>query len=215
MRTLNPTAKVIREKDTAAYKLFKWRFEVMIPSTYALSEYEIQQMGTPTTGDRKLDAELASEQAHTYRTIAELAKLHAEGCEIKLVNPTRDAPKIYDVTQQHLIDWATDLNQGFGVHVQTPETERRIKTALADIELLEAFATQLYPIAKRVMPAAYKTNTVAAKLAQLTNLRLRFAPATPTKAPTVATSAPSPFMDNLTTTGQDRIRKWSMGDHHG
>lgn len=209
--SLQPTAP-IREKDTAAYKAFKWRFEVMIPSAYAISEYEIQQMGTLTTGDRKLDASLANELAHTYRTIAEMAKLHAEGCEIKLVNPVKDAPRIYDVVQQLLFDWANELNQGLNPLAETAEYKQRVKTALADIELLEAFATQIYPIAKRVMPLAYKTNSLAAKLAELTNLRLRFTPVSTNKAPELDKSAPSPFTDNLTTLGQDRIRKWSMGD---
>lgn len=208
----SPHKPPIAEKDTAAYKVFKWRFEVLIPSAYALSQYEIEQMGTLTTGDRKLDAELANEVSHTYRTISEMAKLHSEGCEIRLVNPAKDAPRIYDVTHQLLVEWAETLNQGFDVQLQTPESKKRIDAALRDIELLEAFVEKIYPIAKRVMPAAYRANGLAARLAQLTNLKLRFSPVSKPQPPTLDKNAPSPFTDNLTEFGKDKIRRWAYKD---
>lgn len=202
---------VVNERDTAAYKVFKWPFEVLIPSSYALTEYEISQMGTVTTGDRKIDAELANELAHSYRTIAQLAKLHSEGCPIQLVNPRKDAVRIYDLVQAYLMEWANDISSGFSVEVESPEYQEKMRLVLKDIELLEQFSETVYPMAKRTTPAAMRVSSLANKLAQLSNIKLRYNPP-PVQQPELPKTAPSPFTDNLTNAAQDRIRRWASSE---
>lgn len=201
------------ERDTASYKVFKWRFEVLIPSAYAMSEFELTQMGTPTTGDRKMDAMMASERAHTLRTIPELTKLHSMGCEIILVNPRKDAPRIYDLVQAFLAEWAEELNRGMNIQLETEEFNDKMSRILADIEALEQFSLSMYPIAKKVMPNALKSSTLAAKLSELTKFKGRIrATNASSSTPVLPKDAPSPFTDSLTNLGRDRVRRWVNKD---
>lgn len=208
--TVRPLEVPHNEKKTPAYKVFHWQFQVILPAAYAIPEQDIMTFGTLTTGNKKMDADYANEAVTTYRTIAELTKLYSEGCRITLVNPREDSPKIYDLVQLLLRDWADDFNKGFSVHRKTEEETKRMQSVIKDIELLEAFAEMMYPAAKRVMPAITKSSSLAAKLSQLSSFKLTLSRQGSTEtAPAVDKAAPSPFNDNLTSAAKDRVRSWT------
>lgn len=198
------------ERDTPAYKVFHWLFEVMLPTAYAIPEADITTFGTVTSGNRKLDIENANDLTHTYRTISQLTKLFDQGCKIILVNPGRDSVKIYNLVQLLLKDWADDFNAGFNIHLNTEKETARMQAVITDIELLENFCAIMYPAAKRVMPNITKSNSLAAKLATFSNFKLKFSEQQSSNTPpTLGKTAPSPFTDNLTNVAKQRVRSWA------
>lgn len=206
MHTHSPLdAKIVKERQTAAWKLFNFQFEVMLPSVYAMPQADMEQFGTPTTGDRKLDRLLANDEVVTYRTIPELAVLDKKGAKITLVHP-KDSIRAYELVQNHLKEYASMIDQQS--MLQDPddaELERRAR-ALEDIELLEDFSIKLYPAAKRNLPNVLSTNPLFSKLQSLTRIKLKLEPKE--SAPKLPVDAPSPFTDSLSPTNRTEVRRW-------
>lgn len=94
----------MKEKDTAAYKLFHVKFFVSIPSVYTKPPAYYDVYGVVDTGDRVTNQLNMMSYEATYKTAAELAELVNDGVVVKSLTED-DANKIFTWIEQYLHDW--------------------------------------------------------------------------------------------------------------
>lgn len=193
------------EKDTAAYKVFKWPWQVWIPSAFSMSRSEMEEFGTITTGNSRYDSDMANESVPTMATISRLAKLNSEGCQITLMNPRQDSAKMYAIITEFLDDWAKDINSGLTIERESEEFYARMEAVRNDIEMIEALSAVLFPVAQRTTPAT-GTSAIQRALSSLSRRKLEFVTTNTQTGKTVTEH--HKFSDSLTDKSQDRIRRW-------
>lgn len=150
-----------KRKYTAAFRLFHFRYEMMIPQMFFYGREYLRKHGYHVTGDYLTDQERLMEPMRVRQTPAALAMFHAEGCLVNIVNP-RDSVVIYDDIREHLMDWERQVIQGIHPNDVPP---------IEDFRKLEAIAIELYRLAKFYEPQDRRGDTLRDQLMEMNRRR--------------------------------------------
>lgn len=124
------------ERDSRYY-IFRVLFKTRVSNIQTMSIDYLQHFGMPSVGDARLDAESTNELVTRMLPISEMAKLHKDGVNIRVVNYA-DTKLIYEHVTDHLNYWKANLENGF--HTRGAPIE--------DLILLDKFAVSVYAHAK-------------------------------------------------------------------
>jgi len=123
-------------KDTAA-AIFTHLFMCRIPNLQSMSVDYIKHMGMPTTGDPKIDAELANQLITTYLPISKMVEYFKDNVPV-YITKKEDVKLMYRYISNHLTAWKQYLNVGLNLG----------NAPIDDLILLDQFANTVYDEAK-------------------------------------------------------------------
>lgn len=146
---------------TAAWRLFNYRYQMLIPQIFFYGEKYLEKHGYAVSGDPELDHHRLLEPHRVMQTPAALAMFHAEGCKVNIVNP-KDSVHIYDDIQEHLLDWERFVQQGVHPDDVPPIT---------DFRKFEAVAMELYRMAKHFEPQEKSGSGIRDRLTEMNRRR--------------------------------------------
>lgn len=153
-------------KQSAAYKIFHWEWDISIPHMFVYTDEYMRQSGVVQSGDAIYDARLPNSMVGGRYTIAQMATLMDEGATIRLDKP-EDAKAIYDIINRHLEDWSNSLNRTNSFDLKkAPENDLMLLSQLADV---------LYGYAKRFFQDERPRGSLARKLEQIRGRGARLA----------------------------------------
>jgi hypothetical protein len=125
------------DTTTAAYKLFHYYIECMIPAAYAYqARHEVE--GVPVYQRADMEDDAAREMVPRQHTTVELIEYHKRGASIIIRNP-QDAVKMYGWLRDHLSLLRSRVQ--FSVNIGN--------IPLQDLEDMDDFATMIYRIARQ------------------------------------------------------------------
>ncbi len=126
-----------KSKHTNAYKLFNYPFMIWVANIYMVSDVEVEQIGTFSTGNTIKDENLARQECRRMVTIAKMAEIVDMGGSFSFINGV-DAQRAYDIIVGHLSDWVDAMNHR--VNMRRPPKE--------DLRKLNELAELLYTSAR-------------------------------------------------------------------
>ncbi len=127
------------QDKTAIWKIFNWRFRVIIPALYCYSETDIAEFGMVTTGNKDIDDSVNNAPASAALTINDMIELHCtKGVAITIEKPERSVI-IYELIREATQAWVDEMR--FAVKPRLPPLE--------DLKKLDDFAAAIWPIARR------------------------------------------------------------------
>lgn len=126
---------------TAAYKIFNYYVECMIPAMYLYSQEYVAKFGLYTSGDADVDAQTFQSMVKANLTVVQMAQHSSDGATLSLIHP-EEAKQIYQWIVEHLNDWTDAVNR---------DPNQRDKVPVADLRLLDQFAKEIYPLARQHM----------------------------------------------------------------
>ena len=126
---------------TAAYKIFNYFVECMIPAMYLYSQEYVKKFGLYTSGDADIDAQTFQSTVKANLTVAQMAQHMADGAALSLVHP-EESKQIYQWIVEHINDWTDEV---------TKDPNRRDDVPVEDLRLLDQFAKEIYPMARQHM----------------------------------------------------------------
>lgn len=134
--------KVFRPRQKAAdksvaQKLFTFRYTTQISKVHLISEKEIAQFGTVSTGDKAVDKAMANEIVNARLTAPQMAEFLDEDITFALVN-TKDSVEIFRHLMELLNDWAN----------RATEELQSVTVPLEELAKLEKLAAHMYQSAK-------------------------------------------------------------------
>lgn len=124
------------QEHTAAYKIFHYYFECMLPASFAFQNKN-QLMGTLVYESPEKEDTASKEMIPRQHTVAEMIEYHRRGATIILRDP-QDAVKIYGWLRDHLS--ALRQRVQFGVNAGHLPME--------DLQDMDDFASMVYRIAR-------------------------------------------------------------------
>lgn len=157
-----PDCKYESEKDTPAYKLFHWSWPVIIPVIYLRTIDEMEYQGVYTTGHQDIDESLAGQSVATTRTLAQLAELLDQGCDIILEDKVNQATRMYPIIMEHLKDWGEYLNRE-GARFNNSIEDEVIGQVIEDIAKLEGFLKFIHAVAIKPAPKRFVPGSLVEK----------------------------------------------------
>ena len=125
------------EKLGTDHYIFVPLFQVTVPQEALRTEEEVRILGTPTTLNKRYDAQLSRQRTTTFMNIAKMATLSHKGWGVAIVKHS-DCKTIYEYIQNHLDAWANLL--GHTIH--------RPKAPYEDLFILDQFAQQVFQHAR-------------------------------------------------------------------
>lgn len=133
MITMQP---VIPEIDTTE-KIWEWYFKASIPYLQSRMIDHIRLLGTPISGIKAVDKELANQWVTTMLTIDQMVELYKRGVPVR-VPIVSDTKQIYDFISQHIYAWKQRLERGINIG----------DAPIEDLIALDEFANIVYEHAK-------------------------------------------------------------------
>lgn len=131
------------KQTSAAYRLFKFKYSVLMPAIFRYSNHYLEKHGYPVTGDGRLDDERLMELTTVRLCPAGMAMQMARGAYIDF-HHADDAVKVYRDIREHLTDWERHIQQGAHPESIPP---------LEDFYQLEDLAAALYQTAMHYDPS--------------------------------------------------------------
>lgn len=180
-------------QHTAAFKIFHYYYKCWIAQHYIVTNDLNMMFGIPTTGQREVDRELANSKMLVQLTINEMTEYFDRGANITLENQA-DAVTIYEIVHQHLHDW----KQAASFEVS------RMDIPVEDFRKLDAFAAEVFRLAKGQMKEAPKTGKLANKLSQLEGGRRAFARKTKQEKAELVPTEHKPLSEDI---GKENFRR--------
>jgi hypothetical protein len=144
-------------KHSAAYKIFYYEWDVLVPHMFVYSDNYVRVAGIVSSRP-DYDARLPNQMIGGRYTIVQMAKLMDEGATIQLQNP-EDAKAIYDMVSEHLEDWSAHLINGSAFESS--------KVPLQDLMTLSQMADVLYGFAARYFRNEPARGKLARRLSQI------------------------------------------------
>jgi hypothetical protein len=145
-------------KQSPAYKIFHWFWDIALPHMYVYTDDYMRQTGVVQSGDAVYDSRLPNTMVGGRYTIAQMAALMDEGATIRLDRP-EDSKAIYDIINQHLENWSNSLNRTNSFDLKkAPENDLMLLSQLADV---------LYGYAKRFFQHERPRGSLARKFDQI------------------------------------------------
>lgn len=133
-----------QKHHSAAYKIFHYFVETLIPQMYLYSQEYVDKFGLYTSGDEAVDGAAYQNLVKVQLTVIQMAQYHAQGATIALVNPD-ESKQIYGWILEHVNDWQDEVNRDPGLRDQVP---------VEDLRVLDAFAADIYPMARQHVETA-------------------------------------------------------------
>lgn len=128
-----------QKHHSAAYKIFHYFVETLIPQMYLYSQEYVEKFGLYTSGDESVDAAAYQNMVKINLTVIQMAQYAEQGASIALVNPD-ESKQIYGWILEHINDWQDEVNRDPGLRDQVP---------VEDLRVLESLAQQIYPMARQ------------------------------------------------------------------
>lgn len=186
-------------------------FEVSIPAAYAENEFDQKQFGYVMTGNRSLDSQLASEQRLVARSIESLVELHAEGVDIRLVNP-KQSQYIYEKIKEHLADAEHYFNRIRISRTETEEDKALEAEIVRDLELLAKFADAVHITAKAAVEEPVSPNGLLDFFRKISGRNITATTLSEQLASTTAhTTTYEKFEERLEKAALVRTQRWKSG----
>lgn len=113
------------------------KFMCSIPELQSRSVNHIKVFGTPTTGDRAIDSELAKQWLTTFLSIKDMVDYHKQGISIR-IKSKNDVVTMYDFISRYLQAWKNYLNEGLNIG----------GSPIDDLVAMDRFANEVYEHAK-------------------------------------------------------------------
>lgn len=185
------------EQQTAAYKLFHYRFLCEVAQMHLYEANWLDISGFNTTGNPTLDRQMAIQPVVVQLTPAAMAKFHDEGVEMRLVNP-EDSVKIYQLIFDHLNDWQNAVNLDIN----------RMNGPLDDLKKFDRLASEVYKLARYY----WKDQPYHGRFAQFVRGRGARRPGLELQS-TAAQNQPehTPMADAVAQGLKERSRPWKAG----
>lgn len=136
----NTKERIPLEEQTAAYKMFNWRYPVMISGIHLMTPEYASKAALITSGNAKADTDQLRAPVEVQLTIADLAEFLGDGVSFRLVRP-EDSKAIYQIIMEHLRNWMTAMTMD----------PNRQNTAEKDLILLDRLAGEIYKYARHYM----------------------------------------------------------------
>lgn len=149
-------------RETAAWRLFHLRYEVMASPLIRVSTHMLEKGNYHfnVTGDREVDKLANGRMDKTYLNAAAITMLMAEGHTIGLIK-VHDCVQIFHDVQEHLQDWR---NQCAGA------THAGMFPPIEDLRAFESLALEVYEHAQKLEP---RTEVRSALFDNLLNMNRR------------------------------------------
>ncbi|MNZ64266.1 hypothetical protein D3C78_824330 [compost metagenome] len=158
-----------QKHHSAAYKIFHYFVEALIPQMYLYSQEYVQKFGLYSSGDEAVDAAAYQNMVKANLTVAQMADHMAQGATIALVNPD-ESKQIYGWILEHINDWQDEVNKDPGLRDQVP---------VDSLRTLEEFAAMIYPMARQHVQTAVSGSRLFRSLDRLNRRAIRRDMATP------------------------------------
>lgn len=127
---------------TAGEEIFDTHFHIETQTYNTIDEEFTRIQGEFTTGDQKVDRQLAKRPSRVWRTINELLDFWHSGIEFTLVGGMKDIERINTIIQQHLQD-CEDHHIQMRSSLKT-ESIDDIRERMADLRELDDFGKFIY-----------------------------------------------------------------------
>lgn len=130
------------QRHRAWYKIRNNRYLVSISTLWINRDKEIEENGMFSTGDRKIDQQLAFQKETIYMTLVDLINVYSNNGDFVFLHPNKDIPDIHRILQEHIDDFlkAEEMySRGLYSEDQEVMDERR-----RDIVEIDAFAKDIY-----------------------------------------------------------------------
>lgn len=176
-----------QKHHTAAYKIWHYFVECMIPQMYLYSEEYVKKFGLYTTGDSDVDAQAYQSMVRAQLTVAQMATHFSNGAPICLVNPD-ESKQIYGWIVTHLSDWSEEVTKDPNMRDQVP---------VNDLRMLDEFAKEIYPLARNHMDHAISGSKLFRSLDRLSRRSLRRDPETPENSPSAVPLDHNPMVNAI------------------
>lgn len=124
-------------KHTAAYKIWNYKFLCQMSQLHLSSLEHIERSGTLTTGDSRVDRNLATEKVQVNITIAAMAEYIGEGIPFQLMK-VDDSETIYKILYEHLMDWKIAIESNPGI----------VEVPVEDLRKFDLLAAEIYVFAR-------------------------------------------------------------------
>lgn len=128
---------VNNDVDTPHWKIWNDRFLCQMKYIDTMSVDYIKIFGTLTTFDSELDRQSHNEIVDRYLTVIKMVEYFNDGIPVYIKHP-EDSKKIYILIQEHLQNWAKELQVSL----------RSDKAPLEELEIMDRFAEKVYEHAK-------------------------------------------------------------------
>jgi hypothetical protein len=158
-----------QKHHTAAYKIWHYFVECMIPQMYLYSEEYVKKFGLYSSGDPDIDSQAYQSTVRAQLTVAQMATYFFAGAPISLVNPD-ESKQIYGWIVAHLGDWQEEVHKDPNLKDQVP---------VDDLRMLDDFAKEIYPMARQHMDHEISGSRLFRSLDRLSRRSLRRDGATP------------------------------------
>lgn len=139
-------------RDTSWY-LFNERFMCRVPNIQTMSVDYLRQFGMPTSGDPRIDQEMANELVQRSLTIDRMFEYHRSGVQVRVMKE-KDTARIYEIISNHLQAWRTKLQREMNVG----------NAPLEDLIALDAFAAVVYKHARHQFTREFVESTLVRKM---------------------------------------------------
>jgi hypothetical protein len=126
----------VDEKIPSHVYIFDRKFKCLVPQLDTTSKEYLKRFGMPSSGDKKIDMELANQLITTYKSIAEMVDLYSKGVNVRIPKIS-DCKLIYEFVEYHIVTWRNQLQRGLN-NGQAP---------IDDLIAMDSFATAIYPYA--------------------------------------------------------------------
>lgn len=154
-----------RVKVTPAQIIFFRMYPIVISGIHLIDEESLERFGLVTTGRNADDVAMAAAPRSAQVTIAGMAHFLADGANFQLADK-KVASEIFDVIQEHLINWMRAIDGSFNV----------VSAPIEGLRELEALAEYLYPYAMRERNATRQESHLHRSLKDLIRGRSMFRP---------------------------------------
>lgn len=120
------------------WKIWHQKFYVSVSNIQTRSADHIRAFGTPFSGDAIRDRAAANERLETYKSIADMVKLHHEGVGVALLRRS-DAKIIFDLVMEYLSAWKRFIDTSM---IHNPDAP------YDDLAAMETFVNAVLPFAE-------------------------------------------------------------------
>lgn len=144
------TPRIHSEKQYRIEKargIFVTRYDAVVPYYATVNENLVKRIGSPTTGDKGIDAQMLHHDCHMFYTIDQMVELFSEGVNVR-VKRYSDTEKIYNAARDYIHIFRDMILEGNTGRIFPYD----------DLIRLDQFTQQVYSKAKNILDSRNYTN---------------------------------------------------------
>jgi len=189
------------QKHSAAYKIFHYYYNCLIPQHHLYTEEYVNTFGIPTTGNRDIDRNLAESAIEARMTISEMAQYVDDGATLEFLQPEKTA-EIYEIIVEHLNNWRYKVDSSY----------QEVDVPIEDLKKLDYLAEQIFIIARNYMSDLTSTSGLLRNLDKLSSGRFNRKAKTPQQEAQQqkqrSTATHKPIVELIEKTTFSRSNQW-------